>query len=104
MDQAGMPPEAAPAPAGGEGKNPQDQFTDLVGNISDGMAMLTDVMGQIDPDSAAELGSLSDQFKAVIEKAMSGGQGAAPAQSGQAPAMVGGAKAVPASPAGIPRG
>jgi hypothetical protein len=102
MDEQMMPAEGA-APAGGaEGK---DQFTDLVSNITDGMAMLTDVMGQVNPDAAAELGAIADQYKSAIEKAMaSAGGGAAPAGAGMASAQVGGAKAVPASPAGIPRG
>ena len=102
MDQGMMPPEGG-APAEGQAA-PKDQFSDLVANISEGMTMLVDVMGQINPDAAAELGGLADGFKAAVEKAMGGAGGAAPASQGMAPAQVGGAKAVQASPAGIPRG
>lgn len=102
MEQ-GMPPQGgAPAAEGGKAA-PQDQFTDLVSNISSGMSMLTDVFGDLDPNIAGEFASLSDQFQALVEKAMAG-PSAGGAGQGQAPAMAGAAKAVPASPAGVARG
>lgn len=102
MEQ-GMPPQGAAAEKGG-GASPQDQFTDLVSNISNGMSMLTDVFGDLDPNLAGEFAGLSDQFKALVDKAMAGPSGQAPQGQGQASAMTGAAKAVPASPAGVARG
>ncbi len=97
MEQ-GLPPEAAAAPAEGGA----DQLSDLISNITDGLAMLTEVMGQVSPESGAELESLSQGFQGIISKAMSGGQAAS--GQGMANAQAGVGKAVPAGPQGVARG
>lgn len=95
-----MPPQpGAEAPAGGE----DNDMIKLIGNVSDGIAMLTDVFGSMDPALGEELAGYADGIKGVIEKAMAGGSAAAPAGGVSSPEAAG-AKAIPASPAGVPRG
>lgn len=101
MEQ-GMPPAADGGAAGAPGGS--DQFTQLVSNIADGMAMLTEVLATANPDAGAELDGISKAFQSVVEKAMSGGAGPAPQGQGMASAQAGVAKAVPAGPQGVARG
>jgi hypothetical protein len=95
MPPAGAPVEGAPAPEGGD-----DDIITLIGNVGDGLAMLTQVFGAMDPSLGEELTGLSDGVKSVIEKAMAAGGGAPQAGGVSAPETAG-AKALPASPAGV---
>ena len=98
MEQA---PQAAPAEGGGG----EDQLSALIGNITDGLAMLSEVMGAVSPESASELEGVSQAFQGVVTKAMSGGgASAAPQGQGVASAQVGAGKAIPAGPQGVARG
>lgn len=94
MEQGAPAPAAAPQQGGG------DQFSELVSNITDGLAMLTEVMGEVSPDAGAELDGVSQAFQAVISKAMSGAGGG----QGQVPPEAARGGAVPASPQGVARG
>lgn len=96
-----MDEQQVPQDAQGGGS---DQFTQLVSNVTDGLAMLTDVLGSANPEAGSAMDGVSQAFKGVIEKMMSGG--AAPAAQGQgmASSQVGAAKAVPAGPQGVVRG
>jgi hypothetical protein len=93
---AGLPPEAA-APAGApqapaEGKDPSADIKEFVANISDGLAMITDVAKQMSPGAAEKIGQANQLFQAGIEELMSGGAvPQAVPQSGMAPPEVGGA-------------
>ena len=95
-----MQQPAAPGAQGG-GEN---QFADLVSNLVDGMAMLSETMSGVNPEAAQGLDALSQQFQQIIAQAMSGA-GNSPVQAqGQTSPEVGAAKAVPAGPQGMPRG
>ena len=96
--QGGAPAPEGAAPAEGGG----DQLGDLISNLTDGFAMLTDVLGSANPAAGEKMMALSESFKGIIEEAMNGG--AAPGGAGAVAPEVGGAKARPASPAGIARG
>ena len=86
--QPGMPQEAAepnaqaPEAAPAEGGGGADQFTDLITNISDGLAMLTDAISSsgMAPDAAKALQGLNDQYKQIVDQLMasSGGDSAEP--------------------------
>lgn len=93
-----MPP-AAPGAAPAEGG--ADQFTELVTNISNAMGMLAEAAGSMNPGAGEKLNALSDQFQSVVGELMSG---AAPQAGGQVSPEVGAGKAIPAGPAGVPRG
>ena len=103
-----MDPGAAPQPGGAPqgGAAPAqggDQFADLVSNITDGLAMLTEVLSEMSPDVGAELDGVSKAFQSTISKAMSGA-GGPPQGQGQTSPEASRGGAVPAGPAGIPRG
>jgi hypothetical protein len=98
-----MPPQGAPAPEGAApAEGGGDQFTDLVTNISNAMGMLSEAAASINPGAAEKLNGLADQFQSVIVELTSGG--APQAGGGQVSPEVGAGKAIPAGPAGVPRG
>lgn len=87
-------PQGAPAPEQGGGAN---QLTDLIGNISQGITMLVDVVGSAGNQQAAQaLDQLAQQFQQTMEQVL--GQGQVGAGQGMASPEAGGAAgAVPAS-------
>lgn len=95
MEQGIPPQEEAQAPEGGEGGG---QIADLLGNVGQGLAMLSEVITDsgIDPALAEEIQALQAGFDGVVEKIASGGAAAQP--QGQAP-MEAGAAGVPQTPA-----
>lgn len=98
-----MPPAAA-APGGeAPAEGGTDQFTELVTNISNAMGMLAEAAGSMNPAAGEKLNAISDQFQSVVGELMSGG-GAPQQAGGQVSPEVGAGKAIPAGPAGVPRG
>lgn len=96
------PPDAGSQDSGGSG---QDQFTQLVSNLADGLTMLTQLAQQIDPASAQGFDQLNKQFQDQVsqlsQKLGQGGGGQAPAPAGQgmsSPEAGGAAGAKPAGP------
>lgn len=83
MDPAAMPPEAQGAPAAPEQAGGGDQVTDLITNISDGLAMLVDAASEVAPEVSQALQKVNDDYKAIMDQLMSGA-GAAPADAASA--------------------
>lgn len=71
----------------------ENQLADLVKNIGMGLAMLNEVLGEINPELAQAGAQVEDGFKGLIEKLSSSGP-ASPNQ-GMAPEMAGRGGAVP---------
>lgn len=98
--QAAAPEAAAPAEGGGS----EDQLAELIGNITDGLAMLADVMNSTGNQEAGQaVSGLQDQLTSIIEGSLAKAGGAAPqASMGMASPEAGGnPNARPASPAGV---
>lgn len=99
MEGQEMPMEGqAAAPAEGAGGG-DAQFAELIGSVSDGLAMITDIVNSsgASPDVAKQLEQLNSQFQQIMDGAMGGGQGAgAEAAGGMASPEAAGAKTAPA--------
>ncbi len=89
---------------GQQGGNPQDQFSQLVSNLADGLSMLTQLASQIDPESAKGFDQINQQFQGLVQgmsQKMGGAGGQPPAAAGQgmsSPEAGGAAGARPAGP------
>lgn len=75
----GPPPEAAAAaPAEGQEQSGDSQVTDLISNISNGLAMLTDAIGSVSPELGQAWQAFNEQYKQLVEQSMQGAQGGQP--------------------------
>lgn len=96
--QPGQAPDAGGAPQEGGGAN---QLAEFIGNISEGLTKLVDVVGSSGNAEAAKgLDQITQQFQQIMQSVMSGGeeQGQPPQGQGMASPEAGGAQgAVPAS-------
>ncbi len=95
------PPEQAQDAA--EQGGGQDQFAELVSNLSDGLSMLTQLASQVDPESAQGFDQINQQFQGLVQgmaQKMGGGQPPSPGGQGMASPEAGGNPgAKPAGPA-----
>lgn len=96
-----MPPQEAPAEAA-PAEGGQDQFAELVSNLSDGLSMLSQLASQVDSESAQAFDQINQQFQGAVEgmaQKMGGGQQPAPQGQGMASPEQGASGAKPAGPA-----
>lgn len=93
-----LPPEAASA-------DPQaaaSEFSDLVSNLAEGLSLLSQIAGQVDPESAQGFDQLNQQFQGLVDamsEKMGGAQPAPPQGQGVATPEQGASGAIPAGPA-----
>lgn len=86
--------QQAPQAPGENQEGGENQLADLVKNIGMGLAMLNEVLGEINPELAQAGAQVEDGFKGLIEK-LSSSSGAASPNQGMAPEMAGRGGAVP---------
>lgn len=96
MQEAPVAPTEAPEAEGEEGGG-------IISNISQGIGMIAEKVGQQNPEAGQALMQLNDQFQKIMQSVMGQGEAAPQGPAAGSPEAGGASGAMPAGPQGAVR-